>query len=742
MARPLFRSFAGVEITPEMHGRIDLTKYQTGVSLALNFLALPHGPMARRPGFGYIQSSHNSALQVRLIPFVYSSSQAVVIELGHLYARFHTSSGSVLDTAKTITSIVGNTVNITSHGYAVGEMLFIGTRYFRVATVVNANSITVSDLYGVAATPSGTTAARVYIVTTPYTSTDLFGLTFAQDSDVLTICHPNYAARELRRLGATNWQLTAVSFAPSLLAPGGMSATASGAGGTPSTYEYVTTSLAADGVTESLPSASVSASVDLSVSGNKITVAWSAATGAARYYVYKKRGGSFGYIGQATGLNFVDDNILPDFTKPPPESIITLNGGANDYPATVTHHEQRRWFAGTKNKPQSIFATRNGTLSNLTSGIPSRDDDAMEFRIAATQQNAIKHMLPLSDIIVLTTGGEWRIFSSNDGAIAPTNLMAKPQGFNGCSDTRPVLTNGSVLYVQAMGSRINELSYNWESQSYRSIDLSVMAPHLFDGYTIVDLAYSRAPDQVVWAVRSDGTLLSMTYVPNQSVFAWARHTTDGVFESVCVIPDGREDAVFVLVRRTINGQTVRCIERLRDRTFAAAADAFFVDSGLTYSGAPASTITGLWHLEGRQVDILADGAVETRKTVTNGAVTLSQPASKVHVGLPFTSDFRTLPVILEATAAFGQGMSKNVSKAFIKVYRSSMVKAGPNFNELSAFPERLVSTPYDSPPPLTDDELEITVAPDWGRFAQVCVRQDLPVPLTITSMVLEVATGG
>ena len=183
----------------------------------------------------------------------------------------------------------------------------------------------------------------------------------------------------------------------------------------------------------------------------------------------------------------------------------------------------------------------------MAASVPTQDDDALEFRIASRQQNAIRHLVPLSDMLALTVGAEFRIFADNAPSISPTSLSIKPQGYSGASNVQPVVTSSSVLYVQAQGSRVRELAYNWESSSYRSVDASIMAPHRFNGHTIIQLAYSRAPDQIAWAVRDDGVLLGLTYVPDQQVFAWHAHDTDGMFESICVVSEGNEDVLYAVV---------------------------------------------------------------------------------------------------------------------------------------------------------------------------------------------------
>lgn len=767
--KQLLRSFAGGEITPELAGRLDLVKYQTGLALARNFITLPHGPAVRRPGFEFIRAAGNSTQPVRLIPFTFSADQTAVLEFGHLYIRFHIEGATLLD--------------------------------------------------------PGT--GLPYQVTSPYTGADLFDLHYTQSADVITIAHPSYATRELKRLGATNWTLTTLSFAAPTNAPTTLAVTATVAENkTLTTQKYVVTTVGADGVTESLPSTPKAVSNNLTLAGNYNTLTWSPVGGNTRYNVYKLRGGVYGYIGQArpntgattktistidrpgagdktvtvttsaahgfsnedlvlieatgvpslngawvitvtgattftyesvtdstdnaaTGtasipaLSIVDDNVLPDTSASPPEDIIALNAGADDYPAATTYHEQRRWFAGTNDKPQVLWATRTGTESNLTSSIPSREADAMELRIASSQYNKIRHLVALSDLIAFTAGGEFRIYSDGAPAITPTSVTIKPQGYAGASNVQPVVTTGSILYVQAQGSRIRELSYSWEANSYRTVDASIMAPHRFNGYSVRDMSYSRAPDSIAWAVRDDGVLLGMTYVPDQQVYGWHAHdTTDGLFESACVVPEDNEDVLYVVVRRTIGASQLRYVERLRTRFFTEQADAFFVDSGLTYDGTPVTTLSGLAHLEGKVVDILTDGAVHPQRTVTAGAVTLDYAASVVHIGLPMTSDLRTLPLAMEGAAAAGQGTVKNVNKVHLRVSQSSVIKAGPTFDRLREYPARAVTDPYGSPPALRDGELTLSIDPSWNQDAAICVRQDLPLPLTVLSMTLEIQSGG
>jgi hypothetical protein len=309
----------------------------------------------------------------------------------------------------------------------------------------------------------------------------------------------------------------------------------------------------------------------------------------------------------------------------------------------------------------------------------------------------------------------------------------------------PVLVGNSILFAQARGGRIREMAYSWQAGGYLTNDISIMAPHLFDYQNIVDMAFCRAPYPVLWAVSSGGQLLGMTYVAEQQIAAWHRHdTVGGAFESVCAItetPAGQvsaEDMLYVVVRRGAK----RFVERMHTRNFVTPADAFFVDCGATYRGPATTTVSGLTWLEGQTVAILADGAVQPRQLVRGGAIALDNPASQVQVGLPIEADVQTLPVALLALdAAAGIGKPKNVNKAWLRVNRSSGIFAGPDFDKLIEVKERTTEA-YGAPPALKSGQVSVAVTPSWGDDGAVCIRQSDPLPLTLVSIALDVATGG
>lgn len=730
--RTYSRSFVGGEVTPEFFGQIADAKFQTGLAKARNFIILPHGPAANRAGTKFVKEVKTSGKRTRVLPFIYSSTQTFAIEVGEGYMRFHTQ-GATLQAG---TPAAYN--NATA--YTLGNLVSSGgVNYYCIASTTG--NVPPNATYWYAMPADGT-----YEIPTPYAEADLFALHYVQSQDVLTIVHPNYAPRELRRYGATDWRLVTVSFASELAAPGSITATATtGSGST--TYRYTVTAVDSTGREESLAGTADDCTNNLLTTGNKNTITWSSVSGASRYNIYKQDNGLYGYIGQTDTTSFIDENITADLSKTPPIQNTPFSG-SNNYPAAVTYYEQRRVFAGTNNKPQNFWLTRTGTESNLAYSIPTRDDDAISYRIAARERNVIRHLVPLTSLLALTSSAEFGIASSDSGAITPATTTIRPQSYVGANDAQPLVINNTVIFAAARGGHLRELGYNWQAQGFLTGDLSLRAPHLFDGYEVEDLAYAKAPYPIVWAVSSSGKLLGMTYIPEQQVGPIHQHdsyTGGGAhmseFESVCVVPEGDEDAVYVVVKRYIDRATVRYVERFNRRAFTDAEDAFFVDCGVTYDGSPVDVISsGLDHLEGEVVSILVDGAVHPQRTVTGGQITLDVEGSVIHIGLPIEADLQTLPLVLEIAGA-GQGRQKNINKVWLRVHESSGIFAGPSFDKLVEAKQR-TTEPYGSPPSLKSREVPIVLTPSWGDSGQLCVRQSDPLPLTVVSFSLEVAVGG
>jgi hypothetical protein len=751
--------------------------------------------------------------------------------------------------------------------------------------------------------------SSAYEIPSPYQEADLFSIHYVQSGDVLTLVHPNHAPRELRRLGATTWTLTAITFVAPVAVPGAPTVTASRGdalnitgitqanpgvvttvgnhgfaigdsvyinGGTmtqlsgfylvnttPATntfsvkaYDtgvpvdttaytawasggfvqfgdksldfdnyYVVTAIAQNAVDESAASPSGNVINNLNAIGAKNTISWSAVAGALRYNVYKRQSGLFGYIGQTAATSFDDDNIGPDMGITPP-IVETPFNSANNYPRSVSYFEQRRIFAGTNNAPQTIWMTRSGTESDLSYSLPVKDSDRISIRVAARELNTINHIVPLTQLLLMTSSAEWRVSPINSDALTPTTISVRPQSYIGANDVQPEIVNNTVVYCAARGGHVRELGYSWQSSGFITGDLSIRAAHLFDDLTLVDMCYSKSPQPILWFVSSNGNLLSLTYMPEQQIGAWAQHDTLGLYESCTAVAEGNEDRVYVVVKRTINGNSVRYVERMASRQITTLEACFFVDAGLTYDGTnttattvtvsggttwgpsdvltitasspifafPATTdvndaivltdsagnkyrlriigtssttvatarvdvtlpvalrntattvwafardsVSGLGHLEGATVSILADGAVQPQETVSSGSVTLDRAAVLIHVGLPYESDLQTLPAVMSIDG-YGQGRYKNVNKAYLRVFKSSGIFVGPTADRLVEAKQR-TTEPYGTPPSLKSDEIDVDLKPAWRAGGQVYIRQADPLPLTVVGLTLEVVLG-
>jgi len=636
--RTFLKSFSSGEISPEMAGRIDDSKYQQGAATMRNFIAKPQGPAENRPGFFFVKEVKDSTKQTRLIPFRFNVSQTMVIEMGHEYFRFHTLGATLQYTDGSAWS--------SSTSYSIGDIAkHNNVNYYAKTAHSNSTPPNSTNWY---ALPSDMT----YEVPSPYQESELFDIKFVQSSDVMTLVHPNHEPAELRRYGATNWQFIDIDFTAAISAPTGLSVTAympASANNNSDTNEdhtYVVTAIAADGVRESAASASASVSNNIFVTGAKNTIQWNTVSGASRYRVYKEQGGLYGFIGEedqssSSQHQIVDNNIAPDFAITPPR-YETIFSGTDNFPNAVSYFEQRRVFAGTNNEPQTIFMTRSGTESDMSFKLPIRDDDRIKFKVAAREANRIKHIVPLTQLLFMTEAAEWRVTSVNSDAITPTSIAVKPQSYVGANDTQPVVVNNSMVYIASRGGHARELGYNWQSNGFITGDLSIRAAHLFDGFDVTDMTLAKAPTPVVWMISTSGKLIGLTYVPEQQVGAWHQHDTDGTFESVTTVAEGSVDAAYCVIKRTINGNTKRYIERMGTRDYASQRDSFFVDSGLTYNGTNTNNL--------RTVTITSSGGYTKGSSVTLEFPS-SIPVFKVgNNGL--TTDLNDAIVIVDGTETY------------------------------------------------------------------------------------------
>jgi hypothetical protein len=347
------------------------------------------------------------------------------------------------------------------------------------------------------------------------------------------------------------------------------------------------------------------------------------------------------------------------------------------------------------------------------------------------------------DLIVLTASTEWRIYTPTGDALTPTTISIKAQSQNGASNVQPAVVNNSAIYAAATGGHIRELAYQWQLEAYQSADVCLLATHLFNGHTIVEMAFSRSPYPVVWAVNDQGKLLGMTYVPDQDVRAWHQHVSvNGFYESICVIQENGFDVLYAVVRRLIEGVTTRYVEAFDSRQYnGVLANAFFVDCGATFNGTgPVTTLSGLTWLAGQTVSALLDGKAVTGLSVSStGGVTLPFAATVVQIGLPITAVMQTLPVAVAGDASLGQGRIKNVNKVWARCVDFCGCQVGPSLSSLVPVPPLAVDG--NGNPALANGEFRVNIMPQFSPDAGVVISQGLPLPITVCDVSLEVAIG-
>jgi hypothetical protein len=302
------------------------------------------------------------------------------------------------------------------------------------------------------------------------------------------------------------------------------------------------------------------------------------------------------------------------------------------------------------------------------------------------------------------------------------------------------------LYVQEKGKKIRELGYEFSSDKYGGNDLSIMSEHLFTDKNITEMSYASEPYGIVWCIRDDGVLLGLTYQRAHQVWGWHQHHTDGLYESTAVISEDSRDAPYFIVNRTIGGATKRYIERMEPRFTDDAVNSFFVDSGLTFDGAPSTVISGLEHLEGEAIAALADGNEVKGLTVLNGSITLPRAASKVHVGLSYLPAIELLDIDIASTTDTLKAKKVSVSKVTIEVQDSRGGFVGPRLDtggtgQMLEIKPRFDSDGYDTIKLKTFKE-EINIDPQWTKGGGIRIEQRSPLPMAILSVIPDVDVGG
>ena len=429
----------------------------------------------------------------------------------------------------------------------------------------------------------------------------------------------------------------------------------------------------------------------------------------------------------------------------------TLGPTADGNPSVCAFFQQRFILAATVLQPQTVYMSQPGSYYNFDISIPTQDDNAITAPIVSGQLNNIKALIPQpGGLIVLTDGASFLINGGSLGApVTPAAITANAQSFLGCNDMPPIVVNYDILYVQSKGSSVRDASYNFYANVFTGTDISILASHLFFGYKLTEWAWAEEPYKVVWSIRNDGTLLSLTFIKEQEFIGWSHHDTLGSFKSVCAIVEaasvGFQNFLYLAVQRTVEAQTVQYIEYMPERaTTGLVKDYWTVDCGLQYNGAPQTTFMGAQHLAGLTCTGLADGVIIPNFTMpASGTFTLGTAASKVTVGLAFLPQLQTL--YLDTGNPTIQSKMKKIPAGTIRVTETLGLQIGTDFSNLVDMKDlirgNVGSMTNEVVTDLVTGDARTFIDPLWQEQGVICIEQPYPYPASILGIIPQLTVG-
>lgn len=571
-------------------------------------------------------------------------------------------------------------------------------------------------------------------VSSPYLEAELFELQFAQSADLLYITHENHAPRQLARTSHTSWTLSEITFRNGPLLPD---------------LDGLTTT------TMSISGTTLTASAVADINGGSGFVATDVGRFVAVWNGLSYQLSTIASITSTTQVELNDSLTASATTR----WRLGLYSDTDGYPRAVTFFEDRLGFGGAPAAPQRFDLSETGDYTDFADAdflqASATDASSANYTLNSGRVNIIQWMTDSErGMAIETIGGEWIVRPSTQGeALTPSNVTAKRPTTYGGKLRQPVRVGNAVLFLDRPGRKLREISYTFESDAFQAADMTVLADAITTG-GMDHLAHQQDPNNIVWAPRADGTLLGFTYDVEQAVAGWHQHVmggvsdangTQAVVESVTSIPEpnGAYDELWLVVKRYVNGATVRHIEYMAKHweDGDAQADAYFVDAGITYDGVATTTITGLSHLEGETVSVLADGAVHPDRTVSSGQITLTSPAAKVHVGLAYNANMKTLRFEAGAADGTAQGKFQRISSLVVRLWQTLGLKIGPDEDTLDEIIFREPDDTPGSPPPLfTGDKAVEAWDSGYDRSTHIYIRSYQPVPASIQALMPRLTT--
>jgi hypothetical protein len=736
--RPQLNTFKGGELSPRLAGRNDIGIYWQGCSELTNMLVYQHGGVTKRPGSYYISTAGDYTKDVRLIPFQYSTEQAYFLEFGDQYMRVYKDGGQVQ-------------------------------------------------------TASGT----AYEISTPYEAEDLDLLRYAQTADTMYITHTDYKTRKITRYGHTNWIISEVDFTNGpfedenetdiALEPSAVSGTISLAakGGSVfnsnhvgalfkiSATQEVSTTISGEDMWSDTFFVDANETIIASMEGSwgaTVTVQktydegdtwidYLSSTSNTNVEIAEIRGDVYYRIGIDTGdytsgaaelrLSKLDQYGYVKITQyinptvvygtverelPTTETTTRwAEGSWSDslgWPETVAFYEQRLLCGGNYNNPQAIWASKVNSYEDFDIGTAS-ESDAYTYYLVSQDVNSIRWMVPSDVLRIGTHGGEWRFGDKNE-ATTPTSVDTKRQSTTGSEAVQAVLIGNVVLFIQRGGTKLRSMAYDYQTESYLTPEVSILAEHIVkEG--IKEIHFQALPDPMIWLVLDTGDIAVCTYDSLQDIKAFTRLTTNGSYKSLAIIPGSDRDEVWTVVERTVNDIDYKFIEQFQSTEYDTIADAFYLDSGLTYTGTGATTLSGLDHLEGEEVYVVAEGGVLPTKTVVSGSVSLTYPTTKAHVGYKYDGVIETMNLLPLLQGSSPVGSSARAHRLALFVKDTNYVKVGPEGKEVN-IKFRTTDHVMGEPVPLQSNLYTVSYPEGFNKTPTVRILSDVPLPMTILNL--------
>jgi hypothetical protein len=792
---PLISSLNAGELGPNLDGRSDLQKYGQGARVSENFLHLIAGPACRRGGTRFISEIKNSANRSWIVEFEFSASQAFALEFGDSYVRFFTKVG----TARGHLLVTGVAAYNGATNYVPGDLAVqAGVTYYCIAaTVGNAPP---NATYWYALTGS------IYEIPSPYTIADLTNadgtcaLSIQQSGDVLYIAHASRAfqTRTLTRFADTNWRFgiydppngpfdslnSSATTMYASAATGAITLNASTATFAPSDIGRLAR-LESQNFEDPWEAGKAYNINDVVRSDGKTYKATNSATSGTAQPIHDRGDSKDGKAGvnwryQHSGYGVARISAYTNSTTVSATVLTDPETGLLFLPALVVGigNATTRWQLGswsaTTGYPGAVtfFKGRLALATKLTLhlSVPNdfssmaedffgelRDDCAINWPVSGQDVNEVLWIEGGDKLIVGTGGGELVGGEQNpNNPLSPSNFQLVQQSKRRVRGIQPIVAGTSLVYAQRAGQKLLSMDYAIERDRFISVDQTLLNDRI-TRTGMVTLCFQGEPDSMIWVVRADGKLVVLTLDADQNVVGWGRHPIggDGFVEDAIALPspDGAREDLWLIVRRTINGVTRRYIEVMEGPWEGAdedgtnsddQVDAFYVDCGLTYDGPPATVFSGLSHLEGKTVQVLADGAVVSPDpVVSGGSFTLVRAASTVQVGLQFIS--RLVPMRIEVPTQDGTsaGKMKRANAATIRFKDTLGGRAGTYRNSLENLSFRAPSTPMGSATPIVaNQDVDTTFGGTFNTDGLLEVRQEQPLPMTIVAIMPRMAVNG